>query len=91
MPAELIAVGTTDANSADVTVAAGAPVSVFLKGTAGAYVDPQARCVVEAKTAAGAYQLVGELVGQQRGLVIDAPGIYRIRKFAGPSFGVEQG
>lgn len=88
---ELVAVGATDATSADITVAAGTPVSLFLKDAAGPLVDTQCRAVVQQKTAAGDYFTIGELTGLNRAVVIDAPGTFRVQKFAGPSFGVEQG
>lgn len=89
--AELIPIGTVDADSADIAVIAGTPVTVFLKATNGANVDSQARAVVKIKTSGATYQVVGNLNATDRIAVIDGPGTYRVSKFAGPSFGVEQG
>lgn len=91
MATQLIAVGTIDATSGDITVVAGTPATIFLKTTSGNLPDPQSRAVIQAKTAAATYQTIGELNGLNRSLVIDAPGVFRVQKFAGPSFGVEQG
>jgi hypothetical protein len=91
MASELISTGTTDATSADITVAAGTPVTLFLKDAAGPLVDTQARAVIQQKTSASDYFTVGELSGLNRAIVIDGLGTFRVQKFAGPSFGVEQG
>lgn len=91
MATELIAVGVIDANSADITVVAGTPVTLFLKTTAGTLPDSQARASVQVKTSASLYQTIGALNGVDRTIVIDGPGTYRVQKYAGPSFGVEQG
>lgn len=91
MATELIATGTADATSADIVVAAGTPVSVFLKDAAGPLVDSQARAAIQQKTSAGDYFTVGELTGLNRAMAIDAPGTFRVQKYAGVSFGVEQG
>lgn len=91
MATELIAVGNTQANSADITVAAGTPVTVFLKnGGASEVLDSAARCDIQVKGSGGFYYTIGRLDGTDPIKVIDAPGTYRISKYAGPSFGVDQ-
>lgn len=89
--AELIAIGTTDNASSDIVVAAGTPVTLFLKDSAGPVVDTLCRAVVQQKTASGDYFTIGELTGLNRSVTIDGVGTFRVQKFAGPSFGVEQG
>lgn len=91
MATEIIAIGIVDATSSDITVAAGTPVSLFLKDSAGPTVDTQCRAAIQQKTSTADYFTVGELNGQNRSVVIDAPGTFRVQKYAGPSFGVEQG
>lgn len=91
MATELLATGVIDATSADIVVAAGTPVSLFLKNAAGPTVDTQARASIQQKTSTATYFTVGELNGLNRSVVIDGPGTFRVQKYAGPSFGVEQG
>lgn len=92
MASELIAVGTGAANSSDITVAAGTPVTVFLKMATDVPADSAARAGIEIKTAAGTYHEIGALTGQYSAQVIDGPGTYRVTRAAGSvSFGVEQG
>jgi len=91
MATELIAIGTVDANSSDIVVAAGSPVSLFLKDAAGPLVDTQCRATIQQKSSTGDYFTIGELNGLNRSIVIDGPGTFRVQKYAGPSFGVEQG
>jgi hypothetical protein len=89
--AELIATGTTAADSADVTVTAGVPVTVFLKKGSDGIVPSTARALVQIKSSGGFYHEVGALTGQIQALVIEGPGVYRISRVVDTgSFGVDQ-
>jgi len=84
MPTQILATASTALDSADVVVAAGAPVTVCLKGL----VDGNARVRIALKDDAGAYQDVGELNSRGPALVITAPGTYRFTRAAGGQCGV---
>lgn len=79
--AELLAVGTTDANSADLVVAAGSTNTVCLKGY-----TQNALCVVQLKDDGGAYIAVDELTSSKPRLVLP-PGTWRVSRMAGASCG----
>ena len=81
--AELIATGTTAANSADVTVVAGTPITVALKAAADG-----AEVAVKLKDDGAAYNIVGRITSAQPSLMILAPGTYRFSRIAGASCGV---
>ncbi|MGX9144983.1 hypothetical protein [Mesorhizobium sp. 128a] len=83
--AELLATGSTAANSGDVTVAAGTPITVGLKGVA----DQNAIVLVSLKDDASAYnQTGGRLTSGEPVLMISAPGTYRFSRVAGGVCGV---
>jgi hypothetical protein len=84
MATELLATGSGAADSADLAVSAGAPVTVCLKGQA----DGNARVRITLKDDAGQYQDVGELTAQRPALAITAPGTYRFTRVAGSQCGV---
>lgn len=80
---QILAAGNTAADSADVTVVAGTPVTVCLKGVAvGATVN------ISLKDDAGAYNVIGQLISQNPALMISAPGTYRFSRVAGGTCGV---
>lgn len=85
--AEILATGSTAANSADVTVAAGTPLAVSLKGVA----DGQALVVILLKDDAAAYNVVGALRSHAPSTLISAPGTYRFSRVAGAACGVFSG
>lgn len=91
MATTLIAVGNSAADSADITVAAGTPVMIFLTESADGPVDSNARVEVKAKSAGGTYHVIGQITGMDPARVIDGPGTYRVSRIAGPTFGVGQG
>lgn len=91
MPTERLAVGTTAADSADVTVAEGETLTVCLKDAAGPLVAPGARVDILLKDDAGQYFLVGGLTSARSATVIAAPGTYRFSRLAGTSCGVFSG
>lgn len=84
MATELLATGSTAANSSDLVVAAGTPVTVGIKGT----VDAQARVRVTLKDDSAAYTDVGEITPFRPALCISAPGTYRFTRVAGSVCGV---
>lgn len=94
MATQLLAVGTTAADSADITAAAGTPVTLFLKGSADGPADSAAVCEIKVKDSAGLYHKIGELNGREAGkacVVIDGPGTFRVSRVAGAACGVDQG
>jgi len=92
MATNILTVGTTAANSSDVTVVAGTPLTVCLKDAAGKVVEPGARVNILLKDDAGEYFLVGlQLTTLKPALQIAAPGTYRFSRVAGVSCGVFSG
>ena len=87
MATEILATASTAANSADVVVAAGTPLTVSLKGVA----DGQALVVVLLKDDAAAYNVVGAIRSHAPALTISAPGTYRFTRVAGGTCGVFSG
>lgn len=90
--AELIASGTTAANSADFTVLSGSPVNISLHDADGVFSNDVAATVF-IKSSAGVYRAVsgGNLSAQRAELVIDGPGTYRVTKYASVvAFGVDK-
>ncbi len=89
--AELIATGTTLANSADVVVAAGTPATVFLKDATGQSVDAGANALIQIKSAGGEYFDIGALTSKEPALAITSPGTFRIvRPVQAVAVGVDQ-
>lgn len=90
--ASIIATGTTDDTSADFTVTAGTPVTISLRDAAGPVLDTGCRAVIQQKSSDSQYMAVdgGQLTGVTPQKVIDGPGVFRVAKFAGPSFGVDK-
>jgi hypothetical protein len=83
MATQLIAAGTTAANSSDIVVASGATLTVALKAQAS-----DATAFIELKDDGGAYNIVGSLNFGAPALSIVSPGTYRVRRRAGGSCGV---
>ncbi len=76
--AELIAAGTTQAASADFTLAAGDQKTVFLKDAAGPRVAADAVAKVQIKSAAGEYFDVGQVDANGPAKMLGAPGTFRV-------------
>ena len=91
MATEILAAGTTDANSGDVTVVAGTPLTVALKDAAGKFVAPGAHVEIQLKDDAGQYFWIDELTSGDPAKVIIGPGTYRFVRRAGTSCGVFSG
>ena len=87
MATELLAIGTTAGESADLVVTT--PVTVCLKDGAGPYVSG-ANVKIQLKADSGLYFEVGELFGggENAATLIVAPGTYRFVRTAGVSCGV---
>jgi hypothetical protein len=86
--AELLAVGTTTANSSDVVVAAGAQLSVCLKDAAGPAVLGGALVHISLKDDAGQYFRIGVLRSADPAVILAGAGTYRFSRVAGVSCGV---
>ena len=84
MPSNILTTGNTAADSADVVVAAGTPLTVVLKG-ADKY---KAQVLIKLKDDVGTYTQVGSLSGADPAKCIVAPGTYRFSRVAGASCGV---
>ncbi len=75
--AELLAIGTTLAASADFTLT-GESSTLFL--TAAAAQVPQCVALVEIKSAAGTYHIIGKLDEYNPAKVLTGPGTYRVSR-----------
>jgi len=89
--ANILAVGTNNTPSADIVVAAGAPLTVCIKDAAGPRVAIGALVHIELKDDAGQYFRVGQLSANAPAAVIDGAGTYRFVRGAAVSCGVFQG
>lgn len=87
MATQILAAASTAADSADVTVAAGTPLTVGLKGVT----DQNAIVIISLKDDAPAYNVVGRLTSDVPSLMISAPGTYRFSRVAGATCGVYSG
>ncbi|MDA9521638.1 hypothetical protein XI06_15115 [Bradyrhizobium sp. CCBAU 11434] len=83
MPSEILAIGTGAANSADQVVAAGAPLTVCLKVSAGQVLGSAAQVNILLKDDAGQYRQVDGLTYRTPALMIVAAGTYRFSRTAG--------
>jgi len=84
--AQILSTASTAADSADITVVAGTPLTVCLKGSvAGAEV------IVSLKDDASAYNQVRRLTHLSPATCISAPGTYRFTRVAGAACGVFSG
>ena len=84
MATQILSTANTAADSADVTVVAGTPLAVSLKGVA----DGNALVIIKLKDDASAYNVVGSLTSSQPSTLISAPGTYRFTRVAGATCGV---
>ncbi|TPM58981.1 hypothetical protein FJ959_08895 [Mesorhizobium sp. B2-2-4] len=87
MATQILATGSTAADSADVTVAAGTPITVGLKGV----VDANALVIIYLKDDGAAYNQVGRLTSDVPSIMISAPGTYRFSRAAGATCGAFSG
>ena len=91
MASNILAVGDTAANSDDVIVEAGTPLTVCLKYS-GSQTTPDAEVTVLLKDDDGAYWPTGvKLTAYQPIITLFGPGAYRFARKAGVSCGVFSG
>lgn len=83
----VLAPGTAEATSVDITVNSGSPVPVSLYTTTGGDIPSGVVCQLLRRTAAGNFMELSTvgigaivLTGQSRMLVISTPGVYRVRR-----------
>jgi hypothetical protein len=89
--ANILTVGDTAANSGDITVAAGTPLTVQLKYT-GAQTSDAAEVKILLKDDAAAYWPTGaKLTAYEPIITLYGPGTYRFARKAGASCGVFSG
>lgn len=95
MPTQILAVGTTAADSSDVVVSDGSSLTVCLKDAAGPIAGSGAAAGalvhILLKDDAGQYFRVEQLSTSRPALVIRAAGTYRFSRIAGVSCGVFSG
>lgn len=85
--ANIIASGTTAADSAEFTLAAGDSTVLLLTGTPAS----DARAVVRIKAADGTFHRAGELTGQYPAQSLTGAGTYKVSKVASSSaYGVDR-
>ena len=82
MATEILATGSTAANSTDVVISSAT--TVALKGL----VDSTAQVIIKLKDDAAAYNVVGELSAEESAKLLVAPGTYRFTRVAGGTCGV---
>jgi hypothetical protein len=88
--ASLIASGTTEA-SAEFTVTAGTPVTIFLWDANGDAVPADARATLQLKSSGATYTTVSTMDSNNPARVIDGPGTYKLTKYASTvAFGVDK-
>ncbi len=90
--AELIASGTTQADSADFTVAVGTPARISLFNATGAQVGGGSAYIQYKASNGGYFDFpAGGLDGFNQSITLSAPGTYRVRKLASSvAFGVDK-
>jgi hypothetical protein len=91
MATNVLATGSTAASSSDITVAAGSFEPVFLKDATGPDVPIDVLALVEMKDSAGAYFTIGKMNRHQPAVLLTGPGVYRVTRCAGTTFGVDKG
>jgi hypothetical protein len=86
MASQILAAGSGAANSSEVTVTAGTPVTVFLKDAVGIEGVPAGADVrVKVKDDAGAFFQIGKLTAEQPATVLIGPGVYIFSRTADSS------
>jgi hypothetical protein len=92
--AELLATGSNKADSADFTLTAGAPATLAIFGfTATNELPDVAMVEIQKKDSANNYARIGELTRYEPCKVLDAVGVFRVRRLgtpAGATYGVDQ-
>lgn len=89
--AELIASGTTTANSADITIEAGASASLFLKSATSQTLPQDAKAVIQVKSTDATYYDIGTLTATDPMKVLQAAGTFRVVRIgASAAYGVDK-
>ena len=89
--AELISIGTTQADSSDFTLAAGETATLFLKDAAGPQLANDSYAEIQIKAANGEYFFIGGLNCREPAKNLYGAGTYRVRRMASVSgFGVDK-
>lgn len=88
MATQIMSVGTSGSTSGDVTISAGATLTVCLKDGSGPTIDNAAKVEIQLKDDAGEYFTVATLTGGRPSIVIVGAGTYRFVRVAGASCGV---
>jgi hypothetical protein len=83
MATQLLATGSTAADSTELTVSAGTPVTVSIKGDTSP-VEVQ----IKLKDDASGFRVVGMLTSDRPALCISAPGVYKFTRQLGQTCGV---
>lgn len=85
----VLAVGTTAADSSDITVVAGTPVTVVAKGASGGdKLLGTWELVVKVKGDDGVYYPIDSLNKNKKGVILAGPGVYQVSRLAGSSVSV---
>lgn len=91
MATQILAAGTSAADSSDVVVTVGAPTTIFLKAGADGPVSSDADFDIKIKSAGSTWHTIGKLTGKEPAKVIDGAGTYRVsRVFASSAVGVDK-
>lgn len=92
--AELLATGSTNASSADFTVAAGAKAMLVLKASASGELHPSTSVLLERKDGATVYTVIDKMGYDKPGLTIENTGAgvltLRVTRVGGFAAGVDQ-
>ena len=89
--AELLAVSSVAAQSADFTLSEGGQATLLLKdGTTNATLSRGASANVQVKTSGGTYMQIGQLTADTPMQTLSGAGIYRVTKPAGSALGVDK-
>ena len=91
MATEVLAIGTTAANSSDIVIAAGSQVVLALKDAAGPAITSGGYVKIQMKADSGEYFDIDELTAQRAALVVVGAGTFRVSRVAGGSCGVFSG
>jgi hypothetical protein len=87
MTTNIIPVGTSEINSADLVVTAAAPLTVLLAG----HTDATCTAQVQIKDSTLAYTTIATLSGSNKYMLLSAPGTYRVKRpLCAKAFGVDQ-
>lgn len=88
---ELVASGTTTANSNDFTIDAGASASLFLKSATSQVLPYDARATIQVKSADATYYDIGALTESDPMKVLQAAGTFRVVRIgASAAYGVDK-